>query len=148
MPEGDDEEGMKIQQLLERNRMLENFLISSKSRENQQAREIERLRQQNLELSEQVKRPQGISATDSSTSSYLRLLVVASIVAVLALYIICYAQLLNERRNSESLKEILERMGDIVEKLEVKHKAEIGVVPYISGAYTSCEGHLVKRLEY
>uniref|UniRef100_A0A158PB87 Uncharacterized protein n=1 Tax=Angiostrongylus cantonensis TaxID=6313 RepID=A0A158PB87_ANGCA len=134
MPEGDDDEGMKVQQLLERNRMLENFLISSKSRENQQAREIEQLRQQNLELSEQLKKHQeehrpstilkGISANDSSTSFYLRLVVVASIVAVLALYLICYAQLLNERRNSESLKEILERMGDIVEKLEVKHKAE------------------------
>ncbi|KAJ1365559.1 hypothetical protein KIN20_025929 [Parelaphostrongylus tenuis] len=123
-PGGDDEWRMKIDQLLERNSMLENLLISSKSRENQLAEEIEQLRQQNTELTEQIQRLQYLPAKDSSTSWYLRLVAVAVIVAVLALYIICYAQLLNERRNSEGLKNILERMGDIVEKLEGKHRSE------------------------
>ncbi|WKX93601.1 hypothetical protein Q1695_011122 [Nippostrongylus brasiliensis] len=111
------------EQLEDQNKKLLKSLKSFKTREEELVDEVNRLQREKDEFVEKAKTAANRSA-ESSSSWLSRLVVIGIVVAAVAMYIDCHAQLIKEQRNSDVLREKLELMDELVERLEAERIKE------------------------
>ncbi|CAJ0605655.1 unnamed protein product [Cylicocyclus nassatus] len=114
----------RADKLEEQNKILQKSLRSSKNKVEQFTREVEELKHREEKLSTSLREVEDHQTQKSTSYWYCRAIAVCIVAVAVILYMDCYAQLLKEQRSCQQLKEKLQLMNELVDKLEAEHAAE------------------------